>query len=142
MLKFDWKNIAVIIFCLFMLMPHVRTYVDKTELLNHGVETMGIVISIRKGYRSRPPKAVVDYLVDGKNYQNEVPIKYNRTEVGAKLRILYNPDNPNKITVNNRKSALDTTSYLLLCTFLCVFCLFLHIHLGISNLKKPKNDLD
>jgi len=133
---FGFKNVVVIIFCLIVMAPNVIIFINRSQALNNGLEATALVTDFNSGTRGIYPRAYITYLVDGKKYQKYLLVKINRVRPGDEITILYNKDNPQKITLKNRKDAADNTIELILYSALAILCLILHVFIGCRNLIK------
>lgn len=113
-LNFIFRYMLGILFCLCMMAPNVQIYMNRVDLMKNGLETTAIVTETYAGSRGLYPQAYVQYRVDGIWRENYLHLKYNSVQPGQVITILYDEDDPGKLTSKNREHATDTAGFLML----------------------------
>ena len=140
---FSLKQILVIVIGIALIVFGIFSHINTANLIDIGLETTAVVVERRRtgGGGTTTTHVFVEYTVDGVLYRNHLAIQFARTYEGEEVIILYNPNNPNQITLRDRDRAtdnLDEFSFLLGRFPLGALLIFFGVRNGLRNIKKSK----
>ncbi|BDS11266.1 DUF3592 domain-containing protein [Aureispira anguillae] len=136
---FNWKQhkleIALLLIGLFLMITGAQHYVTTQRFLSNGVKTVATVVDFVKestAYNDGDCHLMLSYDA----YRTTVVAAYDSYCVmGKKIEVVYNPNAPQEVTINDT-SALFIGGMLLLIGFLCVFMMVVVYRSKDNMIKK------